>query len=416
MRNETLDKADSSSINGARVAFFGRLSGMTRREAARLIHELGGRVTRQTDEDLTLLVVGEQQTLVSQLDSIYRTFAGRLQDKAKCGLLEVITESDLWQRIKQVEPQPGINRLYTPAMLAELVGVPISVIRRWHRKRLIEPVRELHRLPYFDFQEVATARALAEMLAAGLSHTTIERKMTHLANFLPHVQRPLAQLAVIVQGKDVLLRRGAGLLDDHGQYRFDFQIDEQAQAGGQRADEIQAHTVPFRAPHEPPPNLEQLLETAESCEDRGELDKSIEAYRAVLAMGGPNPEVCFRMAEILYSLGDAPAARERYYMAIELDEDFVEARFGLACLLADLEQFQLAVAAFEGTLAHHPDYADAHYHLAQTLDEMGRCEEAADHWRAFIQGAPHSPWVAEAEVRLSKCEARLAQDRGASEP
>ena len=32
----------------------------------------------------------------------------------------------------------------------------------------------------------------------------------------------------------------------------------------------------------------------------------------------------FRRAELLYRLGDVAAARERYYMAIELDEDYVE--------------------------------------------------------------------------------------------
>ena len=41
------------------------------------------------------------------------------------------------------------------------------------------------------------------------------------------------------------------------------------------------------------------------------------------------PEVSFQLAELLYWLGDISAARERYFMTIELDEHFVEARANL---------------------------------------------------------------------------------------
>ena len=72
---------------------------------------------------------------------------------------------------------------------------------------------------------------------------------------------------------------------------------------------------------------------------------------------------------MLYRQGDAAAARERYYMAIELDEDYVEARANLGCVLAETGHRELAVAAFRVPLVFHPTYADVHYHLARTLDE-----------------------------------------------
>ena len=54
-------------------------------------------------------------------------------------------------------------------MLADLLHVPVVVVRRWHRHGLIVPTREVRRLAYFDFQEVATARRLADLLATGMS-------------------------------------------------------------------------------------------------------------------------------------------------------------------------------------------------------------------------------------------------------
>ena len=99
--------------------------------------------------------------------------------------------------------------------------------------------------------------------------------------------------------------------------------------------------------------------------------------------------------------GILSAARERYYVAIELDEDFVEARSNLGCVLAEQGDLALAEAAFRGALEFHPDYADAHYHLARLLDHAHRAAEAARHWQLFMNLAPASPWADEARDRMS---------------
>ena len=125
-------------------------------------------------------------------------------------------------------------------------------------------------------------------------------------------------------------------------------------------------------------------------------------YRAALAAGGPAPELCFQLAEVLYRQDDLPAARERYYMALELDENYVEARANLGCVLAELGQLELAAAAFEGALRCHDEYADVYYHLARTLDELGRGDQALYHWRRFVELAPESPWADEAHDRLNR--------------
>jgi len=79
----------------------------------------------------------------------------------------------------------------------------------------------------------------------------------------------------------------------------------------------------------------------------------------------------------------------------------VEARANLGCVLAETGQLELAVAAFEGALSYHVDYPDVHYHLARTLDDLGRGEEAQQHWRTFLELSPGSPWATAASERLS---------------
>jgi tetratricopeptide (TPR) repeat protein len=387
-----------------RVAFVGKLGGMPRREAQQLVRAHGATVFEGLEASVDLVVVGENELLSA--DGIVDALFDNLQrERAEAGELEIITETELWQRLGLVEGEQSVRRLYTPAMLADLLGVPVAVIRRWHRRGLIVPAREVRRLAYFDFQEVATARRLAELLSTGISPTALERKLADLARFVPGVERPLAQLSVIVEGKQFLLRQGDGLIDSKGQLRFDFGAladDDPPDAAAGAAAHSEILSLSDRRPGQGDlPTPSEMFQLAYELEDLGQLESAAEMYRAAMAAGGPTADGCFRLAELLYQLGELSAARERYYVAIELDEDYVEARANLGCVLAETGEYELAVAAFEGALRYHGDYPDVHYHLARTLDELLRSDEAFQHWAAFVELAPDSPWADEARERLA---------------
>lgn len=388
------DQSDSPELlRGKRLAFVGRLASMGRREAGQLVRRCGATVLNAPDARANLVVLGEEGLPAPEEESVESWLDEASRAALEAGTLELITETQLWQRLGLVDPQPDIHRLYTPAMLAELLAVPLAVIRRWHRRGLIAPACEVRRLPYFDFHEVATAQRLAQLLAAGASPRAIEKKLAGLARWLPGVARPLAQLSVIVHGKQILLRQGDGLVEPGGQYRFDFEAWESSPPD--------ADTPPLAAAAEAHlTSPEEMCRVAAELEEAGELAAAAEMYRAALAAAGPTPEVCFQLAEVLYRMGDRAAARERYYMVVELDEDMVEARANLGCVLAELGERELAAAAFEGALRYHPGYANVHYHLARTLDNLGRRGEAEEHWRLFLAMAPDSPWAEQARMRL----------------
>lgn len=392
------------ALAGQRIALLGPLAGMSKREAARLIREQGGIYAEKPDAACTLVVWGEADLPLAANPAEAGLLDDPTQAAAAAGQLQFISETELWNRLGLVDTEQSVHRLYTPAMLAELLGVPVAVIRRWHRRGLIVPVREVHRLPYFDFCEISTARRLAELLAAGCSPASIEQQLANLNRYLPNVDRPLAQLSVIIQGKKLLLRQGDGLLEPGGQYRFDFDAAEHSPEsettelpGTSDLREISDSELNALADLDSP---EAMLHAAAELEDVDRLAEAAEMYRAALAISGPHAETNFRLAELLYRLGDTAGARERYYVAIEIDEDYVEARANLGCVLAELGQRDLAVAAFRGALAFHQDYPDVHYHLARTLDELGQAAAAAEHWQAFLRLDSNSPWADEARARL----------------
>jgi len=290
-----------------------------------------------------------------------------------------------------------IMRLYTPAMLAELLHVPVAAIRRWQRRGFLQACQTVRRLPYFNFSEVAIARHLAALFQAGCTLEGIDRKLAEFAKQVPDIARPLAEPSVVVVGRQLFLRRGDDLTEPGGQLLIDF---DPAHAD--------MPSLEFRPSQEfkslndqlEPAPLCDLQQAAQDCEDHGDLPHAAEAYRLMLALDGPTAEVNFALADLLYRMGDLSAARERYYSAVELDEEYVEARANLGCVLAENDELELAVAAFQGALTFHPDYADVHYHLASALDRLDRRDEAEEHWRRFLALAPESPWAEAAHLRL----------------
>ncbi|MCA9139697.1 MAG: tetratricopeptide repeat protein [Planctomycetales bacterium] len=415
---------------GKRIALVGRFGSMTRREAANVLQSFGAVVVdlprrRSTSHEtgnlpqaftnplpsqsnIDWVVIGADQPPLSQSELL----PADLIDAAAMGDLEILQETDLWERLGLIDVEHAVRRYYTPVMLADLLGISVRVVRRWHRRGLITPVTTLHKLPYFDYAEVATAKRLAGWIAAGASPAAIERRLVDLVHILPNIRRPLDQLSILVQGKHILLRQGDGLVEPGGQMRFDFDaLDQPSTTDDENADKSNVgHSrdiVAFDLPDQPPMlrasgafDEDPILVAAYQAEDDDDLETAIDLYHTILSRDGARADVSFQIGELLYRMNFLIAARERYYTAIEIDPDFVEARASLGAVLAELGQNELAIAALKGALSMYDDYADVHYTLAKTLDKVGDTDQALQHWQRILSLAPESPWAKEAADKL----------------
>lgn len=411
---DELDPAVQCEAHQKRVALVGRFGGMNQREAANVLRSYQAIVVDAVTEPIDWVVIGAEEPPIPQ-DQI---LGERLRTAAAAGEVEILHETELWQRLGLVDIEQSIRRYHTPAMLAHLLGVSVRVIRRWHRRGLITPVRTLHNLPYFDFQEVATARRLAQWIASGASPQAIEQRLVELLEVLPDIQRPLDQLSILVEGKQILLRQGEGLLEPGGQLRFDFDALESVSDDSQDAPQNSLSETPavlsiWNESAESSPNMnvltsepDEILKAAYESEDDGDLETAIDCYHAILARDGPRADTNFQLGELLYRTNSVIAARERYYSAIELNPDYVEARASLGCVLVETGQIDLAIAAFRGALSLYEDYADVHYNLARVLDDTGREVESKHHWQRFLQLSPDSPWAEEARSRINVIDQR----------
>ncbi|QDT01302.1 tetratricopeptide repeat protein [Adhaeretor mobilis] len=313
----------------------------------------------------------------------------------------------------------NLSGLSTPAMLAELLNVPVVAVRRWHRRGALLATCTIRKLPYFDFAEATIARKLASLVHAGCSLSEVDRKLDELAASLPDCRRPLADPTIVVHGAQLLERRGEELIQPGGQLLLEFEQEcALFIAEEPLSDEIIAFPVSIESPNQQlnkPDSLqaplaaskdlgdalrEELLQQAVDFEVAGEFAQATETYRALLLAGANDAEVQFALADVLFMQGDISAARERYYMALELDEEFIEARLSLGCVLASAGETELAIAAFEGALELHREYADAHFHLANALQQAGQTERAKSHRETFLELAPESPWASSVREQL----------------
>jgi len=306
----------------------------------------------------------------------------------------------------------GIHRLYTSVIMADVLGVPPAAIRHWSRAGLIVATHVAGSVDWFDFDQLVVGRHLARLLAGGLSLREIDAKLSGMA---PGGGRIAAEAAARVRldGRRLSLDEGGRLLAPGRQLQLGFYTESLA-----HPDDAEPVIVAIAPPSgrdataAKPDRQEEfaslgsdtaeILDLADDLEAAGEFVEAAEAVRAVLQAQGPSARVVFMLAELLYRSGDLTAARERYYAVIEIDPDHLQARANLGCVLAELGDHDLAVAALEGVLRQEPRYADAHWHIAGVLHDMGRTADAAHHLRRFLDLAPESPWATLARSRLAE--------------
>lgn len=368
------------TLAGRRVRLVGRFASVPQRETAAAISRCGGVIDENQPD---LVIVGEEAT--TEEHATAEQFAS--EAGAEC-----VAESELWRRLGLVDDSQGVRRLYSPAMLAELVEAPTTVIRRWTRRGVLRPACWVNRLAYYDFDEVRVAQLLSQLMRQDRGLAAIDAMVERLSAAFPHLDRPLAELSLLIEDGALRVRSDNALSETTGQRCFDF-------GGESDADE------PFE------PSVLQLLEAvpvlpktargrAWELSEAGQFAEAIETWRVVLLESPPTADDHFVLAEWLYAAGQHDAARERYYATLEIDPDHLEARVSLGCVLADQGELELAVSAIRGALDQHEEFADAHYHLARTHHRRGDAEAAEPHWRRFLEIAPESPWADEARDQL----------------
>ncbi len=396
-------------LRNREVAFTGRLASMTRDEAAGRVTAAGGRVVGTPGPDTAWLVVGQGGWPLRgdgrPTASMLRARSLEQQPRAR---LQVVSETRFLELLGLDEKVEDLQRLFTTVQLGRILELPTRELRTWVRRGLIHPVKVVNRLAWFDFREVAMARALHSLTSAGVSPARISRSIRELSRWLPDAQRMLTRLETFAHGRGLGIRLQDGrLADPAGQFLLDLHRGTSDPAGPlirafdpRAAAADHADAAPGAADGEgdaasaaPGGVAEELFGQGVQAEDRGQWEHALSLYERSLEAGGPDPETCFNLGNVLYELDRKRDAAKRYLQAVELDPEYVESLNNLGNALADSGWLTEAVNAYRRALRVEPDYADAHSNLAETLVYLGRYDDAREHWHAYLRLDPHSSWA-----------------------
>jgi len=237
-------------MNDAIVFFYGRLAGFSRKDAERVARDAGYRVASSLFNAPSIVVLGEGESLAQSRARLATEFDAESRDAFERGALEILAESAFFRRVADLrtsgeressndetplfdalksstttEPKKD-EKAYTPAAVAELSGVSILAIRRWHKRGFLTPNRhENARLPVFSSREVLVAKRLAFLCFAGLTDDFIVKRLTSFKRFSDSPQDVgsiLLKTTTSTDGRELLFLRGDEPIDWRGQRRFDF--------------------------------------------------------------------------------------------------------------------------------------------------------------------------------------------------
>ena len=376
---------------GLEVSITGRLASMTRDEALRRISAAGAEFVATPRGSTALLFVGRGGAPLGEDGRLTNSLrlAHDLQDQGSS--IRIEPEEELLSMLGLEERSADFHRLYTTAQLARILDLPQTQIRSWVRHGLIEPVKLVRRLTYYDFRQVADAKALSRLTAEGVTTKRIKQSLAALGAWLPSPARSLAQLEALKEDGALVVRTDEGeLAEATGQLRLDFE-------GG--------HAVPHSSDDQVSvPDTELWFQRGVRLEEKGRHEEAIVAYARALDPVNPRAEVAFSLGNALFLVERTGEASQCFDLATELDPEYLEAWNNLGNACVALERHDEAIAAFQRALALAPDYADAHFNLAETLAADGRLDEARKHWLAYLEEDPHSSWAQEVRARLRRTE------------
>lgn len=249
----------------------------------------------------------------------------------------------------------------------------------------------------YSFRDLLALRAASALLDAGASVRQIRQALEALRRQDPHVDQPLAEMRLVLEGDR--------LLAQSDRVRFDPRTGQTVLAldsfGLEAAAAATLATGLVRPLARPTEQAEVWFERASEWDgDPGQWKDAVDAYRRVVSIDPSYAAAWNNLGLLLHRMGQYGEAKGAYASALQHDPGLCEAMYNLGSLHEDLGDTEEAIRCYGGALGLAPDYADAHFNLAGALARAGRGEDAVQHWQRYLQLDAGSPWARIARAHL----------------
>jgi len=373
------------SLKHATVSFTGKLASMSREEAFGLVRDAGGEPTPSVSRKTSLLIVG--------MDGWPLLPDGRVGGKLKRAEelrrrghdIRILSEEAFLELLgRKHRHEPHFRKTHDAAEVCRRLRLSPEALERWEQFGLVRSEQGR-----YDFQDLVSLRTISELVERGVRPETIARSLQSLASVLPAVDRPLAQLKIVVENRRALqVDLGGFRMATDGQMILDFD----------REPRPEAPVVPLRTTS----SVDDWFDYGQSCEEAEKYDEAADAYRRAIAVEPQFPAAWFNLGNTLRMLGELDAAAAAYREAAQRDATMASTWYNLADLQEEQGKLDDAVKSLQTALEVNPGYADAHFNLALCHEKLGQWKEAKRHWEGYLKLDSSSQWARIARRHLSE--------------
>ena len=287
----------------------------------------------------------------------------------------------------------GATDRFSPEEVQRILGLTGKQLDYWDRLRLVSPRKEQGNR-FYSFRDLISLRTIKQLIDQGVPANRLRRALAALREKLAQVHRPLSELRILSDGKDVVVENeGARLEPLSGQFVLNFETRE-------LGEKVRVMVGP---------NADDWLATAlEYDAEENAREQAIEAYDHALSIDPQKVDALLNCGTLCYEEGNLKKAAEYFMRALQVDPENALAHFNLGSVLEEVGRLEAARLHLRNAVRLDPSYPDAHYNLAFVCEKLGAHNEAQRHWQAYITLDPSSPWCGYARQRLAGTQARTA--------
>lgn len=399
-----LDPGKPAALLGQRVSFTGRFATLTRVEAEKLVAQAGGQVialvttkpanakaSAKSGPQATMIVVGMRGWPLMNSGHVPKKLAEAERLRTSGNPIRILSEIAFRELVGLQAPAELGAKSLSGTQVCKTLGIDARTLQRWEHCGLVRSHDD-----QYDFRDLVSLRTVTGLVARGVSPVIIRKSLDALGAFLPGVDRPLAQLNILVADSGELVAElEEALLTQSGQLEFRFDSPKRAAASATR--EMPRSLSLVRADTR---DSSAWIEAGLEYEAAGELEKAEHAYRRAAALAPSDAAPQFNLGNILLAGGRLEAAAERFAQTVAIDPTHALAWFNLAHVQEALKDRHSAFRYLRRAVAADPNYADAHFNLADLAERLGDMATAALAWDDYLKLDPRSEWSVEARRRL----------------
>jgi tetratricopeptide (TPR) repeat protein len=343
---------------------------MKRAEAFALVRQHGGKPRDSVSKQTNVLVVGALGWPLLDGGKPAHSLA-----QAKAYGIPIASERQFLEWLGRSTPEAQ-DKTYTADQLAGLSKLPREVVDQLAMFGLIED-----RGGRYGFGDLAAARQVAGLLAAGTALSAITRSLYEIRKWLPDAR--LSNLKLFPESADrILVEQLQGRTDKTGQFVLDV---------------------------EPPAtDADAVFAAAQAAEERNDAAAAERLYRRAMKLDPADAAAPFNLGNVLRAAGRPLEAETAYRAAVKAAPDFPLAWYNLADVLDEQRRTKEAIDCLKRALDADPAFADAMFNIGLFFQRLEQPAEAAAWWRRYLALDASSPWAARAKRALKYCEMQLA--------